>query len=672
MSIIIIESPNKVEKVKKYSGYETYATKGHFKSLTKNFIKNYDTYEVEYDFSNEEAKKRMNYIFSKCKNEEVIIATDPDREGYAIGYMVYQMIKNSAKSVKRAEFFEITQEGIKKGLEQAIAFEKSNFNDFQSFRARAVGDKLVGFILSPKYMQKINDKNTSVGRVQTPALELIVKRHLQIEEFKKLKDEEKISYKAKAILKTNQNEEFQIISENIYSNLQEMNEFLDFIKNNKKAILQEIKEKQSTKSPPKPFRTSQLQEKANQALSLAPDEIMLLAQTLFEAGLITYIRTDSNALSNEFIQEVENSFSNQNWYEKRIYQAGQQSQANAHEAIRITHIHSYEECQTKIEESGAKFSNSLLELYKFIYENSILSQSKNCISLNQTYEFSIAGIIFKATQSKIIDKGFKEAKEKFFKSEELEDDENKEEEWLKSKIDLSSLKQNDSFEIVSFEKLEVKKQAPSPYKESNFISLLEKEGIGRPSTYASFLPKLLERNFIELHTKGKNKIINATPKGIKIIEELKKEDEWITQSEYTRQMENVLDSISKGEISYMDFIKPLHQKMQFLKLNDENKAPSEAQINLLKKLSKEQNIELDKEVFLKANLAKQTIDKLLKSSIKPPTQKQIDLCEKLAKDKGLDLPKNYKEDMKICSAFIDKCFKEKKDKEANDKSTKNN
>lgn len=659
MSIIIIESPNKVEKVKKYSGYETFATKGHFKSLTKNFIQDYNTYEVEYDFSSEETKKRMNHIFSQCKNEEVIIATDPDREGYAIGYMFYQMIKKSAKSIKRAEFFEITEAGIKKGLEQAVPFEKSNFNDFQSFKARAVGDKLVGYILSPKYMQKMNDKNTSVGRVQTPALELIVKKQLEMDAFQKLKEEDKVSYKAKAILKTQQNEEFQVISENIYPNAKEADEFLNFIKDNKKAILQEIKEKQGTKAPPKPFRTSQLQEKANQALSLAPDEIMLLAQTLFEAGLITYIRTDSNALSNEFIEEVSHAFSNQSWYEKRIYEAGQQSQAGAHEAIRITHIHPYEECKAKLEESGAKFSSSLLQLYQFIYQNSILSQSKNCVSLNQTYEFSIAGVIFKATQSKTLDKGFKEVKEKVFESKE-EEEENEEEELSKSKIDLSSLQKNDSFEIVSFEKVEVKKQAPSPYKESNFISLLEKEGIGRPSTYASFLPKLLERKFIELKVKGKNKIIHATPKGIKMIEELKKEDEWITQSEYTRQMENVLDSISKGEIPYIDFIKPLHEKLQFLKLNDEDKAPSEAQINLLNKLSKEQNIELDKEVFLKANLAKQTIDKLLKSSSRPPSQKQIDLCEKLAKDKGMDLPKNYKEDMKICSSFIDKCFKQNK------------
>ncbi|EAI8054141.1 DNA topoisomerase [Campylobacter upsaliensis] len=662
MSIIIIESPNKIEKVKKYSNCETFATKGHFKSLTKNFIKNYDNYEIEYDFSNEETRKRMNFIFSKCKNEDVIIATDPDREGYAIGYMFYQIIKNSAKSVKRAEFFEITQAGIKKGLENAIDFQKTNFKDFESFKARAVGDKLVGFILSPKYMREMNDKNISVGRVQTPALELIVKKQLEIEEFEKLKEEEKISYKAKALLKTKDSKEFEVLSENVYSNLNEIEEFLNFIKDNSKALLQDIKEKQSQKAPPQPFRTSQLQERANIALSLAPDEIMLLAGELFEAGLITYTRTDSNTLSNEFINELEERFKNETWYEKRIYEAGKQSQAQAHEAIRITHIHPYEECENIVKQSGVKFSQSLIDLYKFIYENSILSQSKNCISLNQTYEFSIKGIIFKATQSKIIDKGFKEAKEKLFKSKELEDEENKEEKNLKNKIDLSSLKQNESFDIVSFEKVEIKKQAPSPYKESNFIALLEKEGIGRPSTYASFLPKLLQRAYIEIEKKGKNSFIKATQKGLDFMQKIRNLDEWIATSEYTRHMENVLDSISRGEVSYLDFIKPLHQKMQFIKINNEEKAPSEAQIALLNKLAKEQNVKLDEEVFLKANLAKKNIEELLKNSIKAPSPKQIALAEKLSQDKKLELPKGYKENMKICSAFIDKCFKEGKKK----------
>ncbi|EAL3926211.1 type IA DNA topoisomerase [Campylobacter upsaliensis] len=662
MSIIIIESPNKIEKVKKYSNCETFATKGHFKSLTKNFIKNYDNYEIEYDFSNEETRKRMNFIFSKCKNEDVIIATDPDREGYAIGYMFYQIIKNSAKSVKRAEFFEITQAGIKKGLENAIDFQKTNFKDFESFKARAVGDKLVGFILSPKYMREMNDKNISVGRVQTPALELIVKKQLEIEEFEKLKEEEKISYKAKALLKTKDSKEFEVLSENVYSNLNEIEEFLNFIKDNSKALLQDIKEKQSQKAPPQPFRTSQLQERANIALSLAPDEIMLLAGELFEAGLITYTRTDSNTLSNEFINELEERFKNETWYEKRIYEAGKQSQAQAHEAIRITHIHPYEECENIVKQSGVKFSQSLIDLYKFIYENSILSQSKNCISLNQTYEFSIKGIIFKATQSKIIDKGFKEAKEKLFKSKELEDEENKEEKNLKNKIDLSSLKQNESFDIVSFEKVEIKKQAPSPYKESNFIALLEKEGIGRPSTYASFLPKLLQRAYIEIEKKGKNSFIKATQKGLDFMQKIRNLDEWIATSEYTRHMENVLDSISRGEVSYLDFIKPLHQKMQFIKINNEEKAPSEAQIALLNKLAKEQNVKLDEEVFLKANLAKKNIEELLKNSIKAPSPKQIALAEKLSQDKKIELPKGYKENMKICSAFIDKCFKEGKKK----------
>lgn len=181
MSIIIIESPNKTEKISKYSGFKTIATKGHFKALSKDIFipEKEEEYEPKFVSIDKNSTYRINEIINASKNEEVFIATDPDREGYAIGFMVYLAIKNHAKSIKRAEFFEITQEGIQKGLKEAIDFHKTNFKDFESYKARAVSDKMVGFILSPKYINKLNDKNISVGRVQTPALNLIVERELK-------------------------------------------------------------------------------------------------------------------------------------------------------------------------------------------------------------------------------------------------------------------------------------------------------------------------------------------------------------------------------------------------------------------------------------------------------------------------------------------------------------
>lgn len=645
-SIIIIESPNKKDKIQHLTGFDTYATKGHFKSLTKNFIKNYDTYEVEFDFSDEEAKKRMNFIFSQCVGKEVIIATDPDREGYAIGYLFFQVIKNKAKSIKRAEFHEITESGIKKGLATMRDFTTTNFKEFEAFKARAVGDKLVGFILSPKYASIISDRNASVGRVQTPALNLIVSKDEEIKAFNALSEAEKVSYKVKAKCQNN-GVEFSITSEKELKDKAELESFLDYIKDSKEAIFVKMEKKQSKKSPALPFRTSKLQEKANQILGYAPDETMKLAQELFENGLITYTRTDSNALSDEFLNEVQAFFGAKEWFERKEYKAGKQSQAEAHEAIRITHLHEFSECENKVREAYAKASDKHISLYKLIYQNSILSQAKDKISEISAYDFTIKGINFKANYTKVLYKGF----EMVFGADESDDDEKKED----KSVDLSFLNENSKSEVLNLESVECKKQAPSPYKESSFISLLEKEGIGRPSTYASFLPTLIKRQYVELVAKGKNKLIMPTLKGIQIITELRKQDEWITQSEFTKFMEDLLDAIQKGEMNYIDFIKPLHLKMNYEKINNAGNSASEKQIELVKKLCSEQGKEIPADLFTNGAKTKEFIESLLKSAPKkPPSEKQISFAESLAKSNSVELPPNYKTDMKICSDFISK------------------
>ena len=153
-SIIIIESPNKCEKIAHYSGAKVYATAGHFMQLKNDdSYVNYETYEPQFVMMKEK-EKSINFILQQCKNKQVYIATDPDREGYAIGYMIFQKIKNIAKSIKRAEFHEITKEGIEKGLKQAQDFSATNANLYEAYKARSVGDKMVGFIMSPKLMQK--------------------------------------------------------------------------------------------------------------------------------------------------------------------------------------------------------------------------------------------------------------------------------------------------------------------------------------------------------------------------------------------------------------------------------------------------------------------------------------------------------------------------------------
>ncbi|AQW80396.1 DNA topoisomerase IA [Campylobacter pinnipediorum subsp. pinnipediorum] len=647
-TIIIIESPNKCEKIEKITGAKVYATKGHFKELSKEIVENYQDYTPIFEIKKEK-KYQINQIFNECKGKDVIIATDPDREGYGIGYMVYEVIKNIAKSIKRAEFHEITESGIKKGLDRAVPFTNSNLKEFDSFKARAVGDKLVGFIMSPTYINKLNDKNISVGRVQTPALALIVKRELEIKEFNENPASKQISYKIKAKLQTRDGIEFDAINDNIFTSKEDANaKIAEFA--NAMAKVYQVDTKQSEIKPPAPFRTSQLQEMASKRLGFSSDKTMSLAQKLFEKGLITYHRTDSNTISDEFINEVEAKFKEQEWYEKKEYKAGAQSQAQAHEAIRISHVHEY----TKIDEIGVKenLSDDEKALYELIFLNSIQSQAKNAINENTTYDISITTLSFKTKTSKCIYNGFKGALK-----EGTQDDEDTDEEGLEITL---NLKQGDEVQITGYELAEVKKQAPKHYKESNFISLLEKEGIGRPSTYATFLPTLLKREYVITEKKGKNQIIVATSKGINFIENIKANDEWVSQSEFTKQMESVLDEISDGKVGYLDFIKPLHEKMGFVKLNSgETKPPSEKQLEWAKSIAKNINLELPKGIEGDWKICSNFIEKNKDKDVRPPSEKQLAFAKKLATDNKVELPNGIEKDVKICSNFIDKHIKKK-------------
>lgn len=651
-SVIIIESPNKEAKIAQITGAKVFATKGHFKTLTKLIVKDYQSYEPEFEFKDDKAKFAINKIIGECKDKEVIIATDPDREGYGIGYLFYEMVKNQAQSVKRAEFHEITEQGIRKGLDNAIPFSSSNFNEFSAFKARAVGDKLVGFILSPKYLQISKDYNVSVGRVQTPALSLIVKRELDIKEFNENAENKKINYKIKVKLSKN-GVEFYAINDNIYQSIDEANEKIKSLNEIKKAKVYGVDKKEAQIKPSAPFRTSQYQEAANKKFGFSSEVAMALAQKLFEKGLITYHRTDSNSLSTEFLNEVENKFKSCQWYEKREYKAGNQSQAQAHEAIRISHIHDFSEIENIAQKES--LSDDEIKAYTLIYTNSLLSQAKNAINENFTYDIDINALSFKAKSSKVIYKGFKGVFESFT------DDENEETQDEIKEVNNLELQKDEELDILSFELQEVKKKAPSKYKESNFISLLEKEKIGRPSTYATFLPKLLQREFIQIVKKGKNNEIVATQKGINFIESLRNNgDEWITKSEFTAQMEEVLDEISAGKQEYLNFIKPLHEKLGNVEVKEQEKKispPSPKQLEFAKQLAQKTGLELPSNIEEDYKICNEFIEKA-KAQV-PPSPKQIELAKKLANDKKVDLPKNFEKSLEICSKFIDKHIKSK-------------
>ncbi|MGN8496463.1 type IA DNA topoisomerase [Helicobacter pylori] len=682
-SVIIIESPNKVAKIREITGAKVFATIGHFMQL-----KSYDEsngFKPTFDYD-QEKKKHIFEMIEACKNKKVYIATDPDREGYAIGYMFYQKIKNVASSIYRAEFFEITPSGINKGLQNALLFENTNKQMYQSALARRVADMLLGFTLSPYLGKALGQmKGSSAGRVQTPCLKLIVDRDREIEKFKALPENEKVSYQIQAKINDSANREVTIKhcdekgEEIKFNDKEEALKLFESLKDNKACLLKDLKNSVVETKPKKPFITSTLLEKASSMLGLSISEVQSLAQNLFEAGLITYIRTDAESLSVEFLDETESFYAPiyKDLYLKREYKAGKQGQAEAHEAIRITHPHTTEDLESIV--YNANITNQdALKLYQLIFERTIESQGKNAIYDKQDLLFKIKNEYFKCSVKGLKSAGFLA----MFSKKELENDESNDDKDNKEKEQNAqfNLKIDDVLSLNDLVLATIKRNAPSAYKEADFVKLLENKGIGRPSTYASYLPTLVKREYISI-SQDKKHIITPTHKGKRVVEVFENAYQFIIDLTYTKQMEEMLDEIVENKSSYVDFISNLNSKcpkIEKLERNDDEIKPSsEGQITYIENILRDLQLNLSEEFknYKEDNrVAKAFLDRYIKEheffkknnkkasssnndENRPATPKQISFAEMLAKKHNVKLPKGFKYSMKVCGDFINEYHK---------------
>nr|WP_243877335.1 type IA DNA topoisomerase [Helicobacter pylori] len=522
---------------------------------------------------------------------------------------MYEKIKNVASEIYRAEFHEITPSGIENGLKNAVLFSRSNTNLYQSFLGRIASDQVVGFALTSYLRKSLNLSELSAGRVQTPALALICQRDQEIRDFDKLDAEEKVEYQIQASIVCNEKE---VIIKHVRAN--EKNELVDFKFKDKNeasqflkdlkdglgsmSVLVSLKESLSNKEPKKPFTTSKLLSQASKSLKIPTKEIAQLAQKLFEAGLITYHRTDSEFLSPEYLKEHEAFFEPiyPSVYQYREYKAGKNSQAEAHEAIRITHPHALKDLEKVC--SDAKISEELvLKLYQLIYANTICSQSRNALYNQYDCIFKIKSESFKLSFKLLKEKGFLEIEELIQGKEEP----NKEEQ--ENEIENFSLKENDSVPLKEVFIKKIEKPSPKPYKESAFIPLLESEGIGRPSTYASFLDLLLKRKYISID--AKTNAITPTSQGLEVISFFKKDKEVdfiaLTSKDKsklgstTKQFEECLDLIMRGEASYEKFMSEVISKLKstakfYQTQYTDNNMPTDKQLELIDKICKDKGI----------------------------------------------------------------------------------
>lgn len=510
MKLFIVESPKKTKTIKKFlsSDYYFLSTYGHIIDLPQKefgiYLRNGKIFS-KYVLRN---KKFVVFLKKLLKSvDEIIIATDPDREGEFIAWSVSQYLQN--KNFYRIRFFEITKKAIIEALKNKTKIDE---NLVKAQQARRFLDRIIGYSISPLlWKEKIGE---SAGRVQSAALRLIVEKEEEIEKFIPEKYYELIAdfdeFKAKYIKfprKTSFKERDYL--ENIKKEIED--EF--FILERK-----EIKEKIFPK--PTPIDTALLQRIAFLKYKFPSFLTMRIAQSLYESGLITYHRTDSFYLSDEFLDKIKKFLKNYFSYPK-----GKKSKFSqeAHEAIRPIYL------QRKI----SRLNQNEQKLYELIFDYTLASCSKDAILQNKIYYLKAKNYIFKTEGEKIIYDGFL----RFFP--------------FKTEFnDLPEIKEGEKLKPKRLEIIEKQTKPPSRYTEASLIKTMKELGIGRPSTYAYIIEILYKRGYV---IKEKN-FLKPTKKGKQVINFLRKTFEKIIDLKFTAKMEENLDKIALGELDFERFV----------------------------------------------------------------------------------------------------------------------
>jgi DNA topoisomerase-1 len=548
--LLIVESPSKAKTLKKYLGkdFEILASYGHVRDLVPKTgaVDPDDNFKMKYELIDRNSK-HVDAISKAVKDVDIVLlATDPDREGEAIAWHLSEILKSrkvlKGKVIKRVVFYEITEGAVKEAVKNPRAISMDLVNAQQARRAL---DYLVGFNLSPLLWKKIR-RGLSAGRVQSPALRLIVERELEIERFKtqeywtihfdSVKD--KLAFTAR--LSHFNGEKLDQFSVGNAAREEEIRKFLE-AHGKGSAKVKEVERKSKTRSPAAPFTTSTLQQEAVRKLGFSTDRAMKVAQSLYEGvnvgkdvtGLITYMRTDSVTLSNEALTEMR-GFITKNYgpdYLPKapvVYRSSSKNAQEAHEAIRPTSI-------ARTPESVAPFLNDeQRKLYEMIWKRAIASQMTPAKFDTVAVDFTVggAGNIFRATGQTMVFPGF------FAVYHEDQDDAVEEEDKR-----LPNFKGGD---VVAIEKLYGEQhftQPPPRYSEASLVKALEQYGIGRPSTYASIISTLQKREYVLLDKK------RFTPTDVgRVVNKFLSEHfaHWVDY-EFTAKMEDELDDISNGK-----------------------------------------------------------------------------------------------------------------------------
>jgi len=552
-NLLIVESPAKAKTINKYLGddFKVLASYGHVRDL----VPKEGAVDPDHDFKMDYAliEKNVKHVDDIAKAakvaESIYLATDLDREGEAISWHISEILKQrgllKGKETHRVVFSEITPRAIK----EAVAHPRKLSHDMvDAQQARRALDYLVGFNLSPVLWRKVQ-RGLSAGRVQSPALRMIVEREEEIEAFKPREYwtvEAKLSHKdgefTARLVKLNGKkfEQFDL------TNADDAHAARDALLRAAGGGLTvgDIQSKQRQRRPAAPFTTSTLQQEAARKLGMATSRTMRIAQGLYEGvslggegnvGLITYMRTDSTHLSGEAVgelrQAIEREFGKQGLPEHAmVYKTKSKNAQEAHEAIRPT------SALRTPKSVAAYLTPDQLKLYELVWKRAVACQMKPATLNTVSVEFPCgADAGFRATGTTVVDPGFLAVYEEGRDIKGAEDDDEKRK--------LPALAKGEAVPLTDIATDQHFTEPPPRYSEASLVKTLEEYGIGRPSTYASIIQTLLSREYVILDSRR----FKPTDVGRAVAKFLTAHFTQYVDYDFTAKLEDELDAVSRGE-----------------------------------------------------------------------------------------------------------------------------
>ena len=551
MKLLIVESPHKVKTVAKALGkdYKVMASVGHIIDLPKSKL----GVDVEHDFAPQyqNIKSKAQLIKELCaeakKADAVYLATDPDREGEAISWHLAHLLGIDVSSPCRVAFNEITENAIRNGVASPRSVDLDLVDAQQ---ARRVLDRLVGYEISPILWRKVK-AGLSAGRVQSPAVRLVVDREREIQAFVPRE-----YWTLNARLTADEPFEAQFWGtdgkKRELASMEEAQQIMDACRD---FTVASYKEGRKKRSAPTPFTTSMLQQEASRKLGFTTRKTMRVAQDLYEGvelkdgsvGLVTYIRTDSLRLSSQAVEMareyIKNNFGGDYLPPKpRVFKSKSDSQ-DAHEAIRPTSL------SRSPKQVRSYLTDDQYKLYKLIYERFLACQMSDAVYATRSAELVSTGHNFRASAQQRIFDGYMavyiEGANKV----------------TEDKSTLPVLHEGQPAVLDGFEPAQHFTEPPARYNEASLVKELEDKGIGRPSTFASIISTILDREYIERDKKN----LKPTQLGFCVVDFMLNAFPDIVDVHFTAGMESELDKVEEGQMQWTDVVRsfygPFHQSV---------------------------------------------------------------------------------------------------------------